>query len=1457
MLNSHSWLRATVFALTCALSACGGAEFGEGGIGDGGGLGGGGSATGPAAKLELVSQTPSVIADGQSSALIEATLSDAQGNGVRGQEIQFSTNAGTLQAASATTDRNGKAFVRLNAPQIAARATVTARQPQTALSAQVSLAFAADAAARLVLSVAPQTVGPGGRSSIRIMAQDINNNPVPEEIVVLRLVSNASGATLAVDEGAASASEIRLTTDENGSGQALYTAGANIGTDVLEARVAAGTGALVQSTAITVSQSAARLGGLSLSTGSDSLPANGSAATAVRATVTDQNNAPAVGVDVLFSASAGSLSSFSARTDAQGIAQVTLTAPRQIGRAVVRAETAGFSDVGQVEFVQADASGIELFIDQTTIGPGQTAALRAVVTDANGNRVVDEPVTFINSVSTAGRISPATVRTDENGEAVATYTAQDLADGVSRVSDGVRAQTAAQSSLQTVINVSRAAVRVQSVEVTLGANSVTVNQTIIARATVTNTNGQPASGITVGFASTLGTIGASATTNAQGIAEVNFTAPAQAGNGRISATAAGFSASQDINVFAAGASRITLSAQPATVEPGQSSTVQVELRDGNGNAVANTQVQLSVGGNSAGSRGRLADAVVTTSASGVATTQYTAGDTGGIDSILASAPGGVTASTSIVVRKVVAPTDQIELQVDASNLVANGNSVSARATVRNANGEPVAGVSVAFSAPQGSFNPTTVTTNSAGVALTAYTPPGNAGNVTLRAVVTVGGTPLSQEQVVTIQPAEATASGITVLASAPTLRSNARSSGDGVTITAQVRQDGNLVVPNVPVSFNASSGLLELIDGGITDASGVARATLTTNGDPTNRIIKVTASNGSINGAVDVAVTGTTVTVDGPRAIQSGVANIYVVTLSDASGAAIGGRSVSLVASAGALTPETATTNNQGKASFTLTVPANQTTAKLTATALGASDEIDVTVSDDSLVFIPGVAPVPDSGCATPQAITGLGELKLNQAQPIRVLWCRAGVPVAGRPVRFTTTRGVITATANTDASGIAAVTLTAAQAGAVRVLVSGEDNSVNPVSSPFAEIEGAFIATVPAFVDLQADPTIIGINQESLVQATVRDANNNLVTNATVNFILTDVSGGSLSAGSAVTNRQGRATITYRSSTNTSAQDGVLITAKVTGVPDSNVRLTVGSQSLRIVLGTGNEIVEDTTSTYKLPYSAIVTDAAGNPAPSAELSLSGFAERYAKGYYIWVDPVWVPVITAICDNEDVNENGILDPGEDTNGNGVLDVANPVSLPLRPSLNTDGVALFDLIYPQDRGNWIETFRLTARARVAGTEATEIARFTLPISAEDASNEDASPPGQPSPFGVLGRCDLTDNQVARVAFSPSSRTFSADEGDTLTLTVELNRPPTHGPINVPIGFLGSGIQGAFTSPASITFNVGETIKTFDIMIADDGVPGTPAKAFQVELGTPSTLNALLGPQSTSQITIRGD
>jgi adhesin/invasin len=1343
MLKTRSWLRTFSASIALVLSACGGAEFGDGGGGLGGG--GGGVGAGLPAKLTVTPSQETAFADGTATVLISAVLTDINDVPVRGRTLGFTTNAGQLLADSATTNADGVAQVFLRAPVQQGTATVVVRESATGITGATSVEFQSGLVDTLVGELAPIKLAPRAVAAFTITALDASRNPVAGQTITFDTVPFGVGGTF---------TPVSVTTDDNGRATSAFQVGENTGVFTLRGRTAGGLETTAQLTVATQ-------GGLLLSVtpSQPSIPADGQSTVVISAVLTDSNEVPRGGRTIEFTTNAGTFATgatpaptrISATTDSNGRADVTLRSSTTRGIATVTARETGTDVTGAtaVGFNNGSAAQLTTVLQFPQIATRATTRFTATVIDSNGNPVAGEAISF-DVVSGGGTFAQTSVPTDSNGRAEGIYTASATAGTVT-----LRARTAGGLSSTAQLAV------VQSDFLTVTATPLSVpadgNSVVQIVATLVDANSNPIPNRTVVFTTGLGSLSAaSALTNDQGVARVTLRAPNSVGTTSVTASVSGGGVSGSVGVqFTAGpAAGVSVSVNPGTVAPGGSAVFTATVVDRNGNPVEGASVSFSIA----------------------------SGNTGGA-----------------------------------------------------------------------SFTATTATTNASGVASSTFIAGTATGTFTLSALA--GGQSATAQINVAVG-----VTGITVLSSAPTLQSSAIATGEGLTISAQVRKEGNQVVPGVTVNFSATSGLLQLVNNGLTDASGTARATLTTGGDPTNRVITVTARNEGSTGTVTVAVVGTEVSLDGPRSIQSGVQNEYVATLTNSVGAPIPNRVVNLSTTAGTLSSATATTDANGKATFRLTVPVGPS-ATLTASALGATDSVDISVTDDSLVFVSptDVPAVPT--CAQPQAITSLGDIPLNTNRTIRVLWCRAGAPVGNRPVSFTTTRGAFggstSITVNTDpASGIASVTIQAQQAGVASVLAVGNDNSTDPVSTPFALINGEFVATVPASIDLQADPTVIGINQQSVIQATVRDADNNLVKNATVNFSLNDVTGGTLSAGSAVTNSQGRASVVYRASSTTSAQDGVRVTATVSGSPPSvndTALLTVGAQSLRIVLGTGNEIRESADTTrYELPYTAIVTDAAGNPTPGAELSMTGFAEQYGKGFYTRVGNTWVPVYTAICDNEDLNENGVLDPGEDVNNNGILDPANPVSVPLRPSLDQNGVASFDITYPQDRGNWITSFRLSARARVSGTEATETARFQLPISAADATGE-GSPPGQPSPFGQVARCDLTDEQVPLIEFDSSSRSATALEGGAPAV-LRVNASRLFGEdITIPLELTGGNSSNPFVIPATVTITAGTLFVDFALVVPDNA-NNLPDSEVVITLGSPVSRNAIVGDSASSVVTI---
>lgn len=398
--------------------------------------------------------------------------------------------------------------------------------------------------------------------------------------------------------------------------------------------------------------------------------------------------------------------------------------------------------------------------------------------------------------------------------------------------------------------------------------------------------------------------------------------------------------------------------------------------------------------------------------------------------------------------------------------------------------------------------------------------------------------------------------------------------------------------------------------------------------------------------------------------------------------------------------------------------------------------------------------PAPDDDADPP-------ELDLNRAylMTIRVtdIYKR---PVSGERIFFSATRGILSNThAVTNVNGNASVTITSNTAGPSTVTAS-MDNDLR------SQQQVLFIATIPASMILHAVPSVVGKNQEgetsekSTIHAILRDANFNLVKNQTIEFNLTDVTGGQLTESSVITDRYGRASTSYISGEVPSTFDKVEIRGYVRNFPQVReiVELTVAGGALSIRLGTGNLIKRPDPDTpqsilYYLPYSALVTDSAGNPVANAELSLSLWPQAYYKGYYervyfYGVTPrflYWQQIIEdGPIPNEDLNRNGVLDPNEDVNGNRRLDPGNVATFvprsdsatssnPLRIQTDESGFAFFDVAYAQEFASWVD-MELEARAFVYGTEASSVAEFRLPILGTDLTDEHVYPPGAISPFG---------------------------------------------------------------------------------------------------------------------------
>ena len=587
----------------------------------------------------------------------------------------------------------------------------------------------------------------------------------------------------------------------------------------------------------------------------------------------------------------------------------------------------------------------------------------------------------------------------------------------------------------------------------------------------------------------------------------------------------------------------------------------------------------------------------------------------------------------------------------------------------------------------------------------------------------------------------ATVASLRILPSSTDLRSDADTAAEGVTLTAIVLDSSNNVIVGKTVLFSTDTGALQ-VTRATTDASGTAEAILTTGGDATNRTISVSATSDGVPDTVEVAVTGTNLSLSGPNSIGSGDSGTYTATLVNAGGEGIGNEAVTVTVPSGddttantTASASSLTTNSDGQVTFQLTGVTGGTDT-LSVSALGLTATQVVNVSTFALDII-----TPSTG-ARPT---------IGSAQRFEVNLIQNGTPLtpgaASGQVTFSATRGTIDTTCTPSMGGNACAFVTSSGAG-----------SAGPATFTAAGPEGAsesvdveFVADNPSDINVQASPTSVPVNGTSQIRAIVRDDVGNLVSGQTVDFSLTDSTSGSLSAGSATTDSRGVAVVTYNAGGVSSGTDDVVVTATVRDTAVSNsANLTVGGTALRVSIGTGNDLLVPNETTFDKPFTVIVTDASGNPAPpNTVFRVRLRSVGFRTGFFEQVDTsappdgtpdIWAANITQTCPSEDVNQNGILDdvPFEDVNGSGQLEPFSVASVPAELTLDEQGSVQFNVNYLQNHNVWTQV-ELTATATVSGTESSNSTTFYLEALAEDINNLDVPPPGFNSPYNDSGGC----------------------------------------------------------------------------------------------------------------------
>jgi hypothetical protein len=339
----------------------------------------------------------------------------------------------------------------------------------------------------------------------------------------------------------------------------------------------------------------------------------------------------------------------------------------------------------------------------------------------------------------------------------------------------------------------------------------------------------------------------------------------------------------------------------------------------------------------------------------------------------------------------------------------------------------------------------------------------------------------------------------------------------------------------------------------------------------------------------------------------------------------------------------------------------------------------------------------------------------------------------------------------------------------------SAGSGAIPPASVPgvpgVAAVQSASLAASPSVVPVNAADSN---SNRSELRALFLGAGNAPVKNVRVRF---DLAGDANSIGGSVTSGEnvvysdanGVATSAYVAGTRFSPTDGVTVRAcwsandfaagtcpNETMVPQMPTRatLTVISEALSVSIST-NALLEigPTGLDYIKKYLVQVNDSSGNAKAGVQISPSIDLPRYLKGIWglqaVGTTQRWVQNVTASCDNEDLNRNGVLevfDPllpdappnTEDANGTNKLEPRKAdvnISFVGSSTTNSDGQAVLKITYGQSLASWIEFNILVAASGVAGTEGRTSYRGVLPVLADAVSNASNDPPFLRGPYGI--------------------------------------------------------------------------------------------------------------------------
>ena len=392
----------------------------------------------------------------------------------------------------------------------------------------------------------------------------------------------------------------------------------------------------------------------------------------------------------------------------------------------------------------ATGANLTLIVSSPTLatdGAGRVT-VRATVKDANNAAVADQEVTFS---ADSGTLSAGAASTNDEGVAEVEFNTDDNKE------NRTASVTARHGSLESTTSID-----VLGTTLSFGGDLAgVIGQPVNMVVSLNDSAGAAIQNSTISLASALSNpVPATVATNAQGQAEFTFV-PTTGGTtaDTITATAMGATASQSLSIS---------SVNFGFDSPSSGSTVPVSSAGGcqlvvmSLSGFAATEVTLTnprgtVHSDSACAVG--SSSSLTVPLAGGTASAYVAAPSAGDSTLLATASDGTTnASTNLLLKFIAITPATLAIQGSPTTVGLSGSS-NLTALVKDAQGNPVVGKTVTFSAPNGGGTPSPAQaiTDEAGRASTVFrADPSISGKDSVTVVGTVSGTAVTGEAVLTV-----------------------------------------------------------------------------------------------------------------------------------------------------------------------------------------------------------------------------------------------------------------------------------------------------------------------------------------------------------------------------------------------------------------------------------------------------------------------------------------------------------------------------------------------------------------------------------------------------------------------------------------------------------------------------------------------------------------------------------